>query len=186
MKGLQSFFNPHNRSNPYTSSPLPASSASNAENNAPPPNLGKAGSKPYENIKWNSLPYFTSKERLYHKIAEGRAGSLTITDFCIPQNVLQTLSSSKSHRIRLFMGNPQYAPPFGDTKQIDVLFSESCYITVNDKAVQPADFQPSKKKLWACIPPDITHLLHTRQGVCNRIVVRFSPMMPVCSLLIIE
>jgi hypothetical protein len=133
-------------------------------------------SRPFENVTYSNSPFNEFSSRLYTKVIDGRQGMMVINDFVLNPKTCDSLSS---HRIKLYMGNPMNTMPFGMAKVVDVFFSDSCRITVNGNAIQESAIIPNKKKVWACVPPDITDLLHTKPGIANKIEIRFATMIPV-------
>ena len=133
-------------------------------------------SRPFENVTYSNSPFNEFSYRLYTKVIDGRQGMMMINDFVLNPTVCDSLSN---HRIKLYMGNPMNTMPFGMVKVIDVFFSDACWIKVNGKPIQESAIIPNKKKVWACVPPDITDLLHTKPGIANKIEIRFSAMIPV-------
>lgn len=133
-------------------------------------------SRPFENVTFTSSPFNVFSSRLYTKVIDGRQGMMIINDFIINPTICESLSA---HRIKLFMGNPMNTMPFGMAKVIDVFFSDACWITVNGKQIPENKIIPNKKKVWACVPPDITDLLNFKPGLPNKIEIRFSAMIPV-------
>jgi hypothetical protein len=128
----------------------PASSTStNTTTNKTQPANPPQSTRPFDLLTFVESPFFIPRSRLLCKVVDGRTGAFTITDFVIPQAALQMIQNSpKKYSIRMYMGNPQNTPSFGVEKKMDLFWAESCYIQVNDRAVQQNAFQPSRKKLW--------------------------------------
>ena len=133
-------------------------------------------SRPFENVTYPKSPFNNLASRLYTKVIDGRQGMMLINDFVLNP---KTVESLLDHRIKLFMGNPMNTMPFGMAKVIDIFFSDACWISVNGNQVPSNLIIPNKKKAWACVPPDITELLHKKPGIANKIEIRFSAMIPV-------
>lgn len=166
----------------------------------------KPASKPFEGLSYSQSPFHAFHSRLYTKVVDGRSGHISITDFVMIEKhvslILEKREGQQGQRkygVKVYMGNPQMMSPFGDRKMIEPSFSDSCFVTVNGKAVDASvcisvpllvfknensrkatkkKIIPLKKKIWACVPPDITDYLILKAGAQNRLELRFGYMYP--------
>lgn len=161
-------------------SPIKIATCSAAIKQPDVPSKSSAASRPFENVTYSSSPFNKFESRLYTKVIDGRQGMMIINDFILTPAMCESLSDQ---RIKLYMGNPMNTMPFGMAKVIDVFFSDACWINVNGTQIQEKEIIPNKKKVWACVPPDITDYI--KPGVPNKIEIRFSAMIPVILYILI-
>ena len=96
----------------------------------------KPAMKPFETVTFTQSPFHLFHTRLFTKVVDGRSCHLYIPDFkLLPSHIDLIQARPQRYAIKLLMGNPQMALPFGAPKVIEPFYSDSCYLTVNGTTI---------------------------------------------------